>query len=69
MRVGFHGYIHEAPNSLSRERGALLDQPQHRCDQEAYGQAAARGAIAAVQFLDQTRRTSWSRKGSSTTPR
>ena len=51
--VGFHGYIHEAPNTLSRGRRALLDAALDRGDRPAHRQAAARQPLAALQLLDQ----------------
>ena len=54
--VGFHGYIHEAPNSLTQSRGALLDAAFDRRHRAPYRQAAARQPLAALQLLQSHRR-------------
>jgi hypothetical protein len=53
--VGFHGYIHEAPNAPVTRRGALLDAPLDRPDRGAYRQASARQPLAALQRSDARR--------------
>jgi len=67
--VGFHGYIHEAPNALSREEEHYWMRPLDRGDRD-FAQVSAHGATARRSTTSRSTPRSFSpRRASSTTAR
>ena len=66
--VGFHGYIHEAPNQLSREEEHYWMRRSIEVIEQHTGAAAARQSLAALQLLRSTPPSFWPRRASSTIP-